>query len=111
MISDIGFNTGPILPGESRPIKVMSDSSPISLEIYCFVEPPIPAQLVPCNECGSYKINSGDVFNVTASSSVFMGAKGSLEIIVTDSSGDQKKFILDVLNRTDSRGGMSHVAR
>lgn len=109
MITSLEFDSSPILPGESRPLFVLSDSPPIFAAIECFREPPRPAQLRPCEECGSYQIEPGQYFEITASLSVFAESGGFLRVRVRDSSDDSREFDLTV--RTRGRlGGAEYAA-
>lgn len=96
MITNINFDAGSIMPGESRPLIVSSSSGPIFVAIECFREPPEPAQLRACQECGTYTVAPGDQFMVTASNLVFAEHPGYLRVVVRDASGDTRAFNLKV---------------
>lgn len=108
MITNINFDTGPIRPGESRPLDVWSNTGPIFVAIQCFREPPQPAQLTSCQECGSYTFAPGDHFVVTASRRVFTQRSGYLRVVVRDASGDTREFTLSV-ETTSGTGGLGYV--
>lgn len=108
MITGINFNAGPILPGETRPLEVWSNAGPVFVSIECFREPPIPAQLAPCRECGSYTVAPGDTVEVTASQAVFGQRRGFLRVTVRDRDNDKREFILDV-SEVSGAGGAAYV--
>lgn len=108
MIIAIDFDTGPIVPGESRSLDVRSNAGPIFVSIQCFREPPRPAQLTQCQECGSYRFAPGDEFLVTASRTAFSEGGGFLRVRVRDASGDSREFILKV-EITSSAGGTGYA--
>lgn len=109
MINNVEFNLSPIRPGEIRLLMVDSDSSPIVLAIECFREPPRPAQLQPCQECGTFQITSGEYFDVKAPFSVFEYGGGYVNLCVQDSDGDEREFRLSV-ETTGTSGGTEHAS-
>ena len=98
MITSVDFLTEPMAPGEERLFTAFADT-PMTVAIQCFRKPPDPAQLVPCGECGSYSVSSGDTVVVQASVAVFTRTPGYLRVLVQDSSGDERSFVVQVNNR------------
>lgn len=110
MITSLEFDSSPVIAGEVRRLMVLSDVPPIFVGIECFREPPRPAQLRPCQECGSFRIMPGECFEITASLSVFSEKGGFLRVNIRDVSGDSREFELRVKTRGRS-GGMEYAAR
>src|ERR1043166_1028156 len=95
MISRVQLSQAPLNLGEFRELQAWSDR-PMSVSIECFVEPPTPAQLNACNECGSFPLASGQVLRFTAPSELFAQGRGYMKISVSDASGPQQSYTLPV---------------
>lgn len=106
MITNINFDAGPMMPGESRTLNALSNSGPIFVAIECFREPPQPAQLRACQECGTYTFSPGEQFVVTASRLIFSEHPGYIRVVVRDASGDTREFNLKV---GEAGGGLTYA--
>ena len=106
MITRIDFSGLPMSPGESRPLTVWSDAGPLFVAIQCFREPPTPAHLTTCQECGSYSVNSGESITVTASE-IYETVPGHMTATIRDRAGDHRVIRLNIAQT----GGSQTYAR
>ncbi|WP_165583343.1 hypothetical protein [Aquimarina atlantica] len=60
----------------------------MEISILCFTQPPRPPKLNPCDECGRFKLISGERFYFNANPSVFVEKGGYLKLIIQNQSGD-----------------------
>lgn len=95
MITQLDFSDLPIAPEESRSLKAWSDAGPLVVAIQCFREPPTPPHLTACQECGSYRIQSGQEVTIIASA-MFQAVSGYMIVTVKDAAGDLREIRLDV---------------
>jgi len=96
MITRIDFTDEPIEAGQERILRAWTDAEPLVVAIECFREPPTPARMRPCAECGSFHVTSGEAVTVAASLTAFEGRAGYLLVRVTDARRDYREFRLDV---------------
>lgn len=98
MITRIDFSDEPLEAGQERRLRAWTDAEPLFVAIQCFREPPTPAQLRACDECGSFRVTSGEAIFITASRSVFESRAGYLLVRVTDARRDYREFRLEVFH-------------
>jgi len=106
VITRIDFSALPMFPGESRSLTVWSDAGPLFVAIQCFREPPTPAHLTTCQECGSFRVNSGEAITVTASG-MYEAVSGYMTASIRDEAGDKREIRMDIAQR----GGTQTYAR
>lgn len=85
-----------ILTNQQNSLIALSDSE-MDISILCFTQPPRPPELRPCDECGKFKIISGERFFFNANPSIFENKKGYLKLIIQNQSGDvwQRKINIE----------------
>lgn len=96
MITRIDFSEEPLEAGQERTLRAWTDAEPLFVAILCFREPPTPAQLRTCAECGSFRVTSGEAISIAASLTVFESLDGYLLVRVTDAQRDYREFRLEV---------------
>jgi hypothetical protein len=96
MITRIDFSDEPLEAGRSRKLRAWTNDAPLSVAIECFREPPTPAQLRSCDECGSFRITSGETIFIAASLSAFKSGAGYLLVRVTDAGHDFREFRIEI---------------
>lgn len=100
---DLDFNAEPMETGESREL-ILRSPLPAEVKIRCFVHSPPPGYRA-CDECGTFKIKTGESVAVHAGPRVFGDGGGHLEIEISDSSGQSRRFRLNVLRRDEAAAG------
>src|SRR6266550_1869688 len=69
-------------------MKGLAEAKKVAVNIECFVEPPTPPELQPCQACGSFKVTSGEPFEIVVDKDLFSGkTTGILKLSFSDSSG------------------------
>jgi|HubBroStandDraft_2_1064218.scaffolds.fasta_scaffold1999116_1 hypothetical protein len=107
MINNIDFDTSPIVAGESRPLRAISNSPPLTVTVLCYLTTPPPPGYRPCSGGGAAYVKSGEVVTIEADRNVFQYAGNYLDIKVKDLSGDVKTFRLGVI--VDSSGSSTQT--
>lgn len=103
MITKVDLDSGPIAPGERRPITAWADTS-LRVGIKCFTNTPPPPGYRPCAACGTIDIQSGETTYVTADRALFIESGGGyVEVILEDQKGDRRDYRLAVLSSGTSR--------
>jgi hypothetical protein len=98
MIYNVDFDSAPLTPGESRTMRINS-STPLTVEIKCFVRSPPPPGFKPCAACGSFSRESGENFVIVADQRLFRSFAGELEIYIKDETGDSRQISIPVTRR------------
>ena len=77
-----------LVPGDKGSLVAYSDST-MEVVILCYVQPPNPPELSGCDQCGSFRIQSGVEFNFSTNKELFEKNHGYLQITIENSSGEQ----------------------
>lgn len=95
MIERILLNEKIYSPGEQISLTAWSDTL-MFVEILCFVKPPTPATLKPCQECGRFPLIGGKEFLFSVSEALFAGKGGHLQIKIITTTGDSREFRIEI---------------
>jgi len=103
MIGMEGFDTHPMIAGETREV-VLSGDGPFQISDHCFVDKPKPPGpgFIPCSECVNRTVAAGVSFSISCSSKFWEGKEGSKIIEITDRLGEHLRVELGVLPYSDS---------
>ena len=104
MIKIVEFDDRPVMTGEKR-VLVLEGDAPFKLETSCFVDKPPPPGFRPCAECGSFKIDAFERFEIGSFSRFWHRKSGILEITIYDSVGESLKLSLKMLEDIDTDTG------
>ena len=96
MITKIAFSTAPMRYGSRRSLLVESTVGFLEVKIKCFVGHPPPPVYKECPECGTFQVASGSTTTVKAPSVAFTAGRNQLEVIVSESTGDKRNFLIDL---------------
>lgn len=103
MTLNVDFSNEPMEAGETREL-ILRSPLPAEVKIRCFVHSPPPGYRA-CDECGTFKIRTGESVAIHAGPKVFGVRGGHLDIEVTDSLGEAARYRLEVLRRDEAAAG------
>jgi hypothetical protein len=97
-IYNIEFDTSPIAPGETRLLRVFSNSR-VHVSVLCYFSNPPPPQYRPCVESKETWLNSGEAVEIKAAETSIYSVGKFLDVFIKDLTGDRRFFRLTVKDR------------
>ncbi len=92
----INISESELRVGEFGLLTVQS-TSPVTLKIKCFVQPPRPPKLKSCDQCGTFRLSNEDTFRFSGDLRVFGSTGGFLQLNLTNEEGEitKKKVLIN----------------
>jgi hypothetical protein len=103
MIEAFEYPQYELRPGDTYHLKVVAPE-PIAVKIKCFKSSPPPPGYRSCEECGSFRVRSGETLFLSVSETAFREVTGGIDVTVEDRTGDSRQVRLVVATEEEDRG-------